>query len=164
MLESKPECGAAPQGSNRDDGMESRSEAAAESSLAVEAPPTSPQMAPEPLDTNETAPARRGPGSADPVGEGTGVRDVRPSVHKSGRRETRLSSSDAEWSHGLMKGTAGNPGGRAGLRLYSTSSTTTVRPERRWAREASMNGSRSPSSTSDGALETCPVRRSFTIW
>jgi hypothetical protein len=37
--------------------MGSRTEAAAESSLAVEAPPTSPQMAPEPLDTNETAPA-----------------------------------------------------------------------------------------------------------
>jgi hypothetical protein len=42
------------------DGMESRSEAAAESSLAVEVPPTSPQMAPEPLDTKETAPANGG--------------------------------------------------------------------------------------------------------
>jgi hypothetical protein len=46
---------------------------------------------------------------------------------------------------------------------YSTSSTATVRPDRRWASEASMNGSRSPSSTSAGELETWPVRRSFTI-
>ena len=46
---------------------------------------------------------------------------------------------------------------------YSTSSTTTVRPDRRWASEASMNGSRSPSSTSDGVPETWPVRRSLTI-
>ena len=46
---------------------------------------------------------------------------------------------------------------------YSTSSTATVRPERRWASEASMNGSRSPSSTSAGVPETWPVRRSFTI-
>src|SRR5271166_928503 len=50
------------------------------------------------------------------------------------------------------------------FRFYSTSSTATVRPDRRWASEASMNGSRSPSSTSEGVPETWPVRRSFTIW
>jgi hypothetical protein len=42
------------------DGTESRSEAAADTSPTVQAPPTSPQMAPEPLDTNETAPANGG--------------------------------------------------------------------------------------------------------
>ena len=47
---------------------------------------------------------------------------------------------------------------------YSTSSTCTVRPDRRWASEASMNGSRSPSSTSAGVPEVWPVRRSLTIW
>ncbi len=54
--ESAPEGGAPSEGSNRDDGMESRSEASAESPLAVEAPPLSPPMAPEPLDSNEFAP------------------------------------------------------------------------------------------------------------
>ncbi len=46
---------------------------------------------------------------------------------------------------------------------YSTSSTFTVRPESRCAREASMKGSRSPSSTSDGVPEVYPVRKSLTI-
>ena len=61
------------------------------------------------------------------------------------------------------------PRGRAPLcrsraRVYSTSSTATVRPDKRCASEASMNGSRAPSSTSAGEPDTWPVRRSFTIW
>jgi hypothetical protein len=44
----------------------------------------------------------------------------------------------------------------------STSSTSTFSPETRCDRAAAMNASRSPSSTSSGAVETTPVRRSFT--
>ncbi len=52
---SAPGGGAARGGSNRDDGMESMSEASAETSLGA-APPLSPEMAPEALDCNESAP------------------------------------------------------------------------------------------------------------
>ena len=45
---------------------------------------------------------------------------------------------------------------------YSTSSTSTFSPVTRCDRAAAMNRSRSPSSTSDGAVEVTPVRRSFT--
>ena len=48
--------------------------------------------------------------------------------------------------------------------LQSTSSTLVgPPPSMRCASEASMNWSRSPSSTSSGVPETTPVRRSFTI-
>jgi uncharacterized membrane protein YkvA (DUF1232 family) len=47
---------------------------------------------------------------------------------------------------------------------YSTSSTCSgPAPLMRWASEACMNSSRSPSSTSSGVPEVKPVRRSFTI-
>jgi hypothetical protein len=71
MLQSAPADGAhcrarsmtAPRPGQRSgptDGTESRSEAAADTLPTVQAPRTSPQMAPEPLDTNETAPANGG--------------------------------------------------------------------------------------------------------
>ena len=44
----------------------------------------------------------------------------------------------------------------------STSSTSTASPVTRCDSAAAMNASRSPSSTSDGAVEVTPVRRSFT--
>jgi hypothetical protein len=57
------------------------------------------------------------------------------------------------------------PVGAAASRTpYSTSSTSTVLPDRRCAKDASMKASRSPSSTSAGVPETWPVRRSLTIW
>lgn len=45
----------------------------------------------------------------------------------------------------------------------STSSTSTVSPVTRCDSAAAMKRSRSPSSTSDGAVEVVPVLRSFTI-
>jgi hypothetical protein len=47
--------------------------------------------------------------------------------------------------------------------IQSTSSTSTVSPLTRCERAAAMYRSRSPSSTSEGAVEVTPVRRSFTI-
>ena len=46
----------------------------------------------------------------------------------------------------------------------STSSTAIFSPVTRWASAAAMNGSRSPSSTSEGVGLVTPVRRSLTIW
>ena len=54
IRESAPERGAAPKGSDGDDGLESLSEPSRETSPAVEAPPLSPPVAPERLDSNET--------------------------------------------------------------------------------------------------------------
>src|SRR3546814_9293871 len=55
---------------------------------------------------------------------------------------------------------------RAGLSApgehQSTSSTSTCSPVTRWESAAAMKGSSSPSSTSDGAVDVTPVRRSFT--
>jgi hypothetical protein len=58
---------------------------------------------------------------------------------------------------------------RAAVKLtstdYFTSSTFAAPPpSTRWASEAAMNPSRSPSSTSLGVPEVTPVRRSFTSW
>jgi len=47
-------------------------------------------------------------------------------------------------------------------RGYSTSSTSTLSPVTRCDSAAAMNGSSSPSSTSPGAVEVTPVRRSLT--
>ncbi len=46
----------------------------------------------------------------------------------------------------------------------STSSTVTFSPVTRCASAAAMNGSSAPSSTSSGAVEVAPVRRSLTSW
>ncbi len=51
---------------------------------------------------------------------------------------------------------------RAQTAHQSTSSTSTFSPVTRWASAAAMNGSSAPSSTSSGAVEVTPVRRSFT--
>jgi hypothetical protein len=54
---------------------------------------------------------------------------------------------------------------RSGAECQLRSSTTaSALPEMRCASAASMNGLRSPSSTSDGAELSTPVRMSFTIW
>ena len=57
IVESAPECGAALEGSSRDDGLERRSEGASETPPAAEAPPLSPPAPPERLNLNEAAPA-----------------------------------------------------------------------------------------------------------
>ena len=86
---------------------------------------------------------------------------------KSGRR--RLAQYRARpWgnaartaSHGMRRARTAPPLQEA---AYSTSSTSTFSPDTRCDKAAAMKRSRSPSSTSPGAVEVTPVRKSLTSW
>ena len=78
------------------------------------------------------------------------------------RKVTRRGRPVGILATALTRGKHCQPEQSGGKQPQSMSSTSTFSPVTRCERAAAMNLSRSPSSTSLGAVETTPVRRSFT--